>query len=418
MNKRLTDEHKGMLAELGFDFIPRKTEFHISNDQHAFDVFREVQKFFDEHGRMPNKSNSDPSEYLLALRYDNLDKSEKSNDLTQTLGQQEIPENNSVSSQIKPIDDMDNKELLAELGIETSPITQLKHVRSAAARNAAAPRKAAKEISRRNKCDDFESFKLIFEKIQREIKNKTRRTKPFRDGNIKAGQFFIVNGQIAYVAEKEKSFIDKHGNRDARLRVIYDNGTENRQLKRTLQKSLTDDPAGRRITDPDMSSLPMFSEQTNNDDADYNGTLYVLRSTSNRPEIAQDRDLLHKIGITKGSVEKRIANAKNDPTFLMGEVEIAATYQLQCVNQIGIDGIKLENMIHRIFESAQIDIEIMDRFNKPYRPREWYKAPIYAINEAIERIGKCMETGEMIEFTYNPTTKCLQDHDDMPEPGF
>ena len=329
-----------------------------------------------------------------------------------------------TSSQIKPIDDMDDDALLAELGIKTSPITQLKHVRSSAVRNAASSRKTATQIARRDKCDDFEKFKPIFEKIQREIKNKIRTTRPFRKNvsrknvNIKIGQFFILNGQIAYVAGKEKYFIDRHGEKDARLHVIYDNGTENNQLMRSLHRALNGDPTGRQITDPDMSSLPMFSEQTNNDDADYNGTIYVLRSTSNIPELAHLRDVFHKIGVTGGSVEKRIANAKNEPTFLMGEVEIAATYQLQCVNQIGIDAIKLENMIHRIFESAKMDIEIMGRFNKPYRPREWFLAPLGVINEAIERIGKCMETGEMIEFTYDRTTGCLQDHDDTPEPGF
>ena len=73
--------------------------------------------------------------------------------------------------------------------------------------------------------------------------------------------------------------------------------------------------------------------------------------------------VLHKIGVTGGNVEQRIANAKLDPTFLMADVEVVATYELYNINRT-----KLENLIHRVFDPARLDIEIKDRFGQPGHP--------------------------------------------------
>jgi hypothetical protein len=62
-------------------------------------------------------------------------------------------------------------------------------------------------------------------------------------------------------------------------------------------------------------------------DALESGTIYVLRSKSEHPVVAANRDILHKLGVTGGDVPRRILNAKLDPTFLMADVEIVATYE-------------------------------------------------------------------------------------------
>lgn len=95
------------------------------------------------------------------------------------------------------------------------------------------------------------------------------------------------------------------------------------------------------------------------------GIIYVLRSKSDLPAVAQNRDLQHKIGLTGGSVKKRVANAKLDPTFLMADVEIVTTYALYNINHV-----TLENLLHRIFEGDRLDIKIKDRFGHPVTPRE------------------------------------------------
>jgi hypothetical protein len=142
---------------------------------------------------------------------------------------------------------------------------------------------------------------------------------------------------------------------------------------------------------------PLFSAEA--DDGDLaSGTIYVLRSKSDHPVVAARRDILHKIGVTGGDVGRRIANAKLDPTFLMADVEIVATYELYNINRT-----KLENVLHRVFDPARLDIEIKDRFGNPVIPREWFLVPVFVVDEAVERI----KDGTITGYTYDPKTASL-----------
>ncbi len=155
------------------------------------------------------------------------------------------------------------------------------------------------------------------------------------------------------------------------------------------------DPAGRRIVEPE--ARPLFSGESEDGDA-ASGVVYVLRSRSDHPAVAAHRDLLHKIGVTGGEVERRIANARLDATFLMAEVEIVAKYELFNINRA-----RLGNVIHRVFGAARLDIEIKDRFGRPVVPREWFLVPLFIIDEAIGRIRDGTITG----YAYDPTTASL-----------
>jgi len=155
------------------------------------------------------------------------------------------------------------------------------------------------------------------------------------------------------------------------------------------------DATGRLITNPNIG--PLFAEDPTGDDL-ASGTIYVLRSKSDHPVVAANRNVLHKIGVTGSRVETRIANANLDPTFLLADVEVAATYELYNVNRI-----KLENVIHRVFDPAQLDIEIRDRFGNPVKPREWFLVPLFVVNEAVERI----KDGSITQYVYDPTAARL-----------
>lgn len=354
--------------------------------------FEEIQRFTEEYDRVPQHGEGgDIFERLYAVRLDRLCELEECRSLLAPLDHQGLlaaAENASAS----PLEEMDEDELLAELegAAGSSDITELRHVRPTA------EKRAAEEIANRERCEDFEQFKPLFDAVQAELDSGVRETRPFElKAEIGPGAWFIVGGQKAYVADMEEVFINAQGRTDARLRVIFDNGTESNMLMRSLQRALHKDVAGRRITD--AVAGPLFSGAHTEDDL-ASGTIYVLRSKSDHPTVAANRDLVHKIGVTNMSVEQRIAGARLQPTFIMADVEIVATYDLFNINRA-----KLERLIHRVFNPARLDITITDRFGNPVVPQEWFLVPLFVIDEAVERI----KDGSITRFIYDPSKAAL-----------
>ncbi|WP_068084887.1 GIY-YIG nuclease family protein [Polycladidibacter stylochi] len=394
---KFTSEDDALLAELGVEVEAKKAAKRTPREERIIAGFEEIQRFVEEHGHAPQHGeDKDIFERLYAVRLDRIREQEECCALVTELDHQGLLQDAASRSEITS-DDLDDAALLAELGVEaeTSDITTLKHVRSTA------EKQAAEEIANREKCEDFAKFKPLFDQVQAELKNGLRTTRPFvRDAGftkaeIKVGEFFILNGQTTYVAQVGETIKAPNGETDARLRAIFSNGTESNLLLRSLQRALYKDEAGRRISEP--TAGPLFADQSVDGD-EASGTIYVLRSKADHSVVAQNREVLHKIGVTSGPVEKRIANASNDPTFLLADVEIVATYELYNINRN-----KLENLIHRIFSSARLDIEIKDRFGKPVTPREWFLVPLFIINEAVEKI----KDGSISHYVYDPEKAAL-----------
>jgi hypothetical protein len=372
---------------------PEKKGGRSPREERIIAGFEEIQRFVEKHGSAPKHGEDrDIFERLYAVRLDRLRTLEECRSLLLPLDRQGLflGAETVAAARGTPPDD----ELLAELA-GASGITELRHVRKSA------DKRAAEEIANRNVCEDFEKYKPLFERVKRELKSGVRHTLPVQTmdeikmAEIQNGEYFIVQGQIAYIAEVGQDFRTQYDRRDSRLRVIYDNGTESNLLMRSFQRALHRDAAGRLITNPDMG--PLFAEERAEDDL-ASGTIYVLRSKSNHPVVVANRDILHKIGVTGSKVEARIANANLDPTFLMADVEVIATYELYNVNRI-----KLENIIHRVFDLTQLDIEIKDRFGNPVKPREWFLVPLFVVNEVVERI----KDGTITQYVYDPTTARL-----------
>ena len=386
MSKDFTEEDDALLAELGVEVEPTKAASRTPRDERIMAGFEEIQRFVETHGRAPQHGESrDIFERIYAVRLDRIRKQEECRGLIAPIDRQALLTGETATALSLP-DNMDDDALLAELGVEAeaADITELRHVRSTAEKRAAA------EVATRRKCEDFETFRPLFEQVQKELDMGIRETRPVElKAEIKPGRFFIVGGQKAYVAEIGKLFTQQYGDKDARLRVIFDNGTENNMLMRSLQRALHKDAAGRRITD--ATAGPLFAGQTTDGD-EASGTIYVLRSQSNLPFVAENRDLVHKIGVTNANVEERIAGARLEPTFLMADVEVVATYQLYNINRSN-----LENLIHRIFARARLEIEIKDRFGNPVVPREWFLVPLGAIDDAVEKIRK----GTITQYSYD-----------------
>ncbi|MEB3291940.1 MAG: GIY-YIG nuclease family protein, partial [Synechococcales bacterium] len=282
--------------------------------------------------------------------------------------------------------------LLASLGVDEAEndVMQLTHVRSRS------EIKAAEEIAQRTPCQDFDRFKPIFEQVQHDLEAGARQTIKYQDNAaVNSGDLFILDGQKVLVADMGDPFVSDYGRQDRRLRVIYDNATENDLLLRSLQRALNKDKTSRRITTPDLG--PLFSHIEAEDDLP-TGYIYVLRSQSDHPFIAANRSVIHKIGVTGGDVKSRIANAKKDPTYLLAGVEIVATFKLANINRI-----KLEALLHKFFDTARLDVELQDRFGIPVQPREWFLVPLEVIEEVIEKI----KVGTIDQFRYDPKTASL-----------
>jgi hypothetical protein len=368
---------------------PEKKSGRSSQEERVIAGFEEIQRFVEQHGRPPQHGeDKDIFERIYAVRLDQIRKLEECRQIVLPIDHQGL----LSGSEISETELVDDDELLSELeGLGSkSGISELRHVRSTA------EIKAAEEIANRAKCIDFESFQPLLKKAKEELAQGIRLTRPFgKEVSIEIGNFFILSGQLVFVAEVGEKIRAPNGESDARLRVIFDNGTESNLLKRSLQRALYKDEAGRRVTDPDAG--PLFGDISENDDIE-SGTIYVLRSLSEHPYVVEHRQLMHKIGVTGGKIETRINNAENEATFLLARVEIVACYKLFRINRI-----KLENLFHRLFSPAQLDLVIHDRFGKPVKPKEWFLVPLHVIDEAVKRI----RDGSITEVSYDTKTASL-----------
>lgn len=377
-----------LLRELGVEYEVAKTRFYTPREERIIAAFEEIQQFVKKHGHTPQpREENDIFERLYAVRLDRLCAQEDYRALLAPIDSQGLL-TEEKTKQIDQVTTLDDDELLAELEgmLAASDITELRHVRSQV------EKRAAEEIANREKCEDFARFKPLFEQVENELKSGNRETRPFgKDASINKGNFFVLGGQLAYVAEIGDEFKASNGHADARLRVIYSNGTESNLLLRSLQRALYKDEAGRRLTDPIGGGL--FSAYWEENDIQ-SGTIYVLRSLSDHPFVSEHRELIHKIGVTGGKVETRIANAAHDATYLLADVEVVASYKLASINRT-----KLEGIFHRIFAPAQLDITINDRFGHPVHPKEWFLVPLDVIDEAVSFI----QDGSIINVVYDPT---------------
>jgi len=383
------------LAEELAEFAPPEKKTGLSaKEERIISGFEDIQRFVEQHRHRPrHDAELDIFERLYAVRLDRLREREDCRAILEAYDHQGLLSDKEIT-QDKADDILNDDDLLAEGITGADDITQLRHVRSST------EKRAAQEIANREVCEDFDNFKPLFEKATRELKAGIRQSRSLKTktlDDIQQGTLFILDGQIAYIANVGESFTTDYDRRDSRLRVIYDNGTESNVLQRSFQRSLHYDKTARIITEPDAG--PLFSQTWDKDDIK-SGTIYVLRSLSEHPFVAEHRELIHKIGVTGGKLETRIANAEHDATYLLAKVEIVASYKLASINRT-----KLENLLHRIFAPAQLNLTIQDRFGHPVKPQEWFVVPLQVIDEAIQRIIN----GSITNAVYDPVVARLVD---------
>ncbi|KHF77242.1 YeeC-like protein [Acinetobacter sp. neg1] len=371
-----------LLSELGIDLAPVKQVTYTAKEERLISGFEEIIQFYEKNERVPSNSNdADIFERLYAVRLDQLRKLPEARSLLEEFDQYNLL--NSSTSEPSNMPKLEDDDLLSELGIEVESednILTLQHVRPQK------EREASELIATRKVCLDFPIFNEVFKQVEKDLEQGLRLTKPFgKDASIQLNDLFILDGQIVYVAEIGEYFKAPNGQNDARMRVIYSNGTESNLLMRSLKKALYDDIAGRRIL-VTKNVGPLFnSSNLSEKDTDIevkSGSIYVLRSLSDNEFIKANRHVLHKIGVTTGKVNKRITEARKDPTYLLADVELIATYSLH----ENIVPQRLEKLIHKVLQSAQLDIVIEDRFGNPVKPQEWFLVSLNIINDIIDHI--------------------------------
>jgi hypothetical protein len=385
-----TAEDEALLSELGVAAEARPTARHTPREERILAGFEDIQRFVDQHGRAPQHGEDrDIFERLYAVRLDRLRGLPDALALLTPRDRKALLASAIPTPAAPPPEELDDDTLLEELGVTGPPegLSDLQHVRSAA------EKRAAEEIADRTPCADFEQFKPLIERATADLKAGLLQARPIvaGDRSISQGDMFVLDGVIAYVAEVGAPIKLTAGEVDSRMRVIYSNGTESNLLLRSLQRAFYNDPAARRLVSPQSGQIA-FGDTWEADDVE-SGTIYVLRSLSDHPYVAEHRALIHKIGVTGGKVETRIANAENQATYLLAKVEVVSTYKLA-----GINRSKMESLFHRLFAPVRLNITINDRFGHPVQPEEWFLVPLFVIDEAVERI----RDGTITQYTYEP----------------
>ena len=384
------DDEFGLL-----DVKPRAARGGAAQDR-GVTALLEVTNFYEHHSRLPDPDAMDHDEMRLGAIWETVKRAPtdqmRAVDQLGLLGEEAPPAPRSW--QDDPIDadipdSLDDIFADDDLDIDAS-LVELKHTTPSAERHV--PDHRAEFVP----CHDFEQFRERFETVQRGLEAGERQASPVRKWSVIEpieGDFFIRNGLLAMIAEKSE-MTARGGSRDHRLRVIFSNGTESDPLMSSFRKSLNEDKTARMVQKVGLGPL---DPEWESDRLELSGTIYVARSRSEVPAIKEQRMILHKIGVTSQDVARRVADARNDPTFLLAPVEIIATYSLQNLSRS-----KVENLLHRFFAAARPkELFVTDRFGKKVFPKEWF----YVLPEQVGQAAKLIEEGTLHRYQYEVSTQ-------------
>jgi hypothetical protein len=247
--------------------------------------------------------------------------------------------------------------------------------------------------------EKFKKYEVLFQTVHKQLKQGKRKIEPFKnvENFLEKGRYYILDGILLFL---EKIDFDRNQKnqakntlrlKDGRTKIIFENATSSNMLYRSLGKALHNN--GQMITninEPYNADIFVNLDDINQQDKPL-GWIYILKSKSNNPKIANIKNL-HKIGFSSVAVSARIKNAKNEATYLFAEVEEIATYKIYNRNAN-----KLESLLHRFFANACLDIDLYNEKEQRINPREWFIVPIEIINQAIDLIL----TGDIVNYKYN-----------------
>ena len=371
---QLSELFEGPDSEL---FKPAPKKHVITKDERLVSSFEQINDFVRKNSRTPNEQSDDISEAMLGHMLNVIKIDKKKIEALNDYDEFGLLETEKAPDSLEELfaEDSDlfkNSDSIFNVG--KLPNNGQKRV----VENGWTP-------AERVRCPDFEStYEKLFKNEQNLLLKKQRTFSKFTTiSQLKPENFYVYEGQMCYVVNFGEVERKAGGYSQQRMLVIFENGTMSKMFRRSLAQRLYE-PSGFVVVD----NIQHFEENKNN----AVGYIYVLRSKSDNTVIQDIKDL-YKIGMTEDTVEKRIANAENDPTYLMAPVEIIEKYKITG----NYNTQKVESIIHRFFADARMELSITDKSGREYSPSEWYVVPIEAIREAIDLLN----TGDIVNFIYD-----------------
>jgi hypothetical protein len=361
----------------------------LSEDSRLVASFEEINAFYEQYNREPLPDSGNIQERTLLARLTSMRSNTAKRDSLLLYDKYNLL--NVVPTEINSFDDIFSGDSLGLLNDDSEGLFDYKHI------SKTDERASANLIARRTPCKNFAAYESIFKEVQNDLSSGKRKLIEFKEENLHKGDFYVHNGILLLL--ENTSFdneIKQHKNgprilKDGRTRIVFENGTESNMLYRSLYKALLIN--GRAVSknaDEDNESFQKtFSNITTEDKED--GLIYILSSKSDKPEIKSIQNL-YKIGFSRTSVEERVKNATQDPTYLMANVKIVMAYK--CFN---MNPQKLEKILHSFFGNSCLNISVHDKNGKHHAPREWFIAPLAVIEQTV----KLIVSGDIINYRYD-----------------
>lgn len=349
--------------------------------------FAEITAFYELHGRLPDEgSGAQLEEKLLARRLkgiladpaqcEYLQEQDDFGLLTPAVNGLSEP---CLTDEREPMVCVNKSELVTSLAdifaddddglldFDEPDIFSLRHI-------SAEKKEQPEEIAQRQPCADFPRFAPLFTAFHDGLKSGAFGLERFTHKlKIAAGDFFILNGLLGYV-DSVGERLEQYSGYNARLYLVFENGTEMHMLYQSLTHGLVRDKEGRKVQATGQSLLPSLETVPS-------GIVYILKTLSTDPALVPYRQNLYKIGFTETSVEERIKNAEMDSTFLEAPVQIVAINQ--CFN---LNAQKLEALVHGFFAPRRLNVKLKSYSGQIYTPKEWFNVPLESALAVIQFI--------------------------------
>lgn len=388
-------DHYDELAQLfegpdGDLFKPTEKPLSVTPDKRLEDSFKEIETFVRRNDRLPSQDSDDFKEKLLCRRLDNIRTDQTKREKLLQVDSLGLLEEEKAPETLDELFKEDAWLFKGEVDIfNTNNIPQEQRV----VQNNS-------EADRRQECKNFQEYEPLFKEQQTLLRNGERKLVFFRNINqLQPGNFYVYDGLMCYVVSFDQKERKAGGYSQQRMTVIFENGTESHMYRRSLAQRLYE--GGTIVVGQDYADNTPPSTTEN-----VTGYIYVLQSLSTDPKISTIKNL-YKIGRTDKTIDKRIKNAVNDPTYLMAPVKVVERYRLQN----SVSPAKVEDLLHHFFADAKVELTIVDQNGFDYTPQEWYAVPLSIINEAID----LLRTGEIVNCVYDGKSQSIMNIQDKEQ---